>query len=215
MIRESKMNDEKIWYYQYLDLPKIPEKFIDEAKTILKDEKIKRKQALQSLSSSWTQKFDPEKKEISYGMFRKMNDHGKTITSRSVVRFSVNVEFESWIRKNIVNDFIDASIAPSYNQNEEDQVLGPHTDTTRDYLLVYLFDTSNTDQKTVWWQENGHPVVREYNISTNDFESMTKLEELEIEKERWILLNARILHSVHNINGYRDAIQISLKDKLF
>jgi hypothetical protein len=208
------MESLEIWYYRYLTLPKVPTEFIDEAKNTLQRERTESKELLQ-LSDKWVEKVDTDKKEISYQMFRKMNDHGKTITSRSVVRFGVSNEFENWIRTNITDKFIDASIAPSYKENDDDQVLGPHTDTTRDYLLLYLFDTSNTGQTTVWWQENNYPVVRDRNVYINAFDSMTKLEEVEFEKERWVIINARILHSVHNINGHRDAIQISLNDQLF
>jgi hypothetical protein len=208
------MESLEIWYYRYLTLPKVPAKFIDEAKNTLQQERTEPKK-LSHLSDKWVKKLDTEKKEISYQMFRKMSDHGKIITSRSVVRFGVSKEFEDWIRNNITDKFIDASIAPSYKQNETDQVLGPHTDTTRDYLLLYLFDTSNSGQTTVWWQENNHPIIRDRNVYVNTFDSMTKIEEVEFEKERWVILNARILHSVHNINGHRDAIQISLNDQLF
>jgi len=209
--------EEEIWYYRYLDLPKVPEKFLEESKNVLriKRAELEESKKLQSLTSQWVQKVDDEKKEISYKMFRKLNDHGKTITSRSVVRFSVNEKFKQWISENITDRFIDASIAPSHKENEEDQVLGPHTDTTRDYLLLYLFDVSNADQTTIWWRENGHPIIRDRNVYTNIFKNMIKLKEVQFEKERWVILNARILHSVHNINGQRDAIQISLNDRLF
>lgn len=208
---------DEIWYFRYLDLPAIPEKFLDEAKEILRNQKKEMKDTydIKPLTNKWVEKLDEDKKEISYSMFRPLKENGKILTSRSVVRFPVNEDFEFWIRENITDKFIDASIAPSYKQNEDDEILGPHTDTTRDYLLLYIFDISNKGQKTIWWQENGQPVVRGRNVSTNDFDNMTKLHEVEYKIGKWVIMNATILHSVHNIVGYRDAIQISLTEEIF
>lgn len=191
------MNTENIWYYRYLDLPKIPQRFVEEAKAILQDE---RSDPINSYSLG----------AVNHQWFRKLDDYGTEITSRSVIRFKINTDFENWIRENISKDFVDAGVAPSCKENETDDTLGAHTDTTRNYLLLYLFDTSNEGQTTAWWQENGYPIVREKNIYNNVFSSMTKLEETVFEKDRWVLMNATILHSVHNIKGYRNAIHVSL-----
>jgi hypothetical protein len=185
------------WYYQYLDLPPIPEEFIREAQSILADE---RSDPINSYSLG----------AVNHQMFRKLDLNGEEITSRSVIRFRINTEFEDWIQANIVSDYVDVGVAPSARENPQDHTLGAHTDTTRNYLLLYIFDTSNQGQRTAWWQERGHPVVRERNIYNNVFDTMTKLAETEFEMRRWVLMNATILHSVHNVQGYRNAIHVSL-----
>lgn len=185
------------WYYEYLDLPPIPEEFIREAQSILTDE---RSDPINSYSLG----------AVNHQMFRKLNLYGEEITSRSVIRFRINSQFEAWIRTNIVSDYVDVGVAPSARENDTDDTLGAHSDTTRNYLLLYLFDTSNKGQITRWWQEQGKPIVRERNTYNNVFATMTLLEETEFEITRWVLMNATVLHSVHNVQGYRNAVHVSL-----
>lgn len=185
------------WYYEYLDLPPIPREFIEEAQAILKDE---RSDPINSYSLG----------AVNHQMFRKLVVNGEEITSRSVIRFKINSEFEDWVRANIANDYVDVGVAPSARENDTDDTLGAHTDTTRNYLLLYLFDTSNKGQLTRWWQERGYPIVRARNTYNNVFATMTLLEETEFERGQWVLMNATILHSVHNVQGYRNAIHVSL-----
>lgn len=200
------------WFYRYLELPKIPDEFQIAAKKQIENEQCEWSALPELNHPLWEKKLDLDEKQISYPMFRKIDYYGKEVSSRSVLRYKISKDFETWIKQNICSNFLDASIAPYHKINDNDDILGVHTDTTRDYLLFYLLEKSNDDQITAWWQERGFPIVRERNAFTNDFNSLDKLSEVMIEKERWIVINARILHSVHNILGYRNAVQISINN---
>lgn len=195
------------FYYKKLDLPQVPQHIVDQALELAHDpERCVPEKSL---------KYTPEKNIVRTYWFRPIDVFGDTHPSRSVIRFGVGNEFAEWVKENITDDFLDASLACSMSATPEfkDTVTGMHTDTTRSYLLMYIIEKSNDDQKTVWWQERGHPVVRENDLQIDHFNTVDPIEETVFEKHQWVIMNARILHSIHNMQGNRFALHVSLTDE--
>ena len=88
----------------------------------------------------------------------------------------------------------------------------PHTDRTRNWTLVWLTDTGGTDVSTVFWQEQGHDIDRPPGYYPNSYNDLIELETHVLESNRWILLNAKVIHSVENLQGIRKSIQIGFWD---
>jgi len=193
------------FYYKYLDLPKVPEHIVDAALEFARDP--------ERCSPEKSLKYSPEKNIVRTYWFRPVDVFGQTHPSRSVIRFNFGDQFEEWVRQNITSDFLDASLACSMSKDGDGTVTGMHTDTTRNYLLMYVIEKTNDDQKTIWWQERGHPVVRENDLQVDHFNTVDSIAETVYEKCRWVLMNANILHSVHNIKGNRFALHVSLTNE--
>lgn len=197
---------EQEWFcYRYLDLPTVPEHIVDSALQFAHDsarcspnKSIMFERAYQKDKSLW---------------FRLLDVFGKQQSTVSVLRFDFDAEFVDWVKSNIVPECLDASLACSLSNSSEDSVMGMHTDTTRDWMLMYLIETTNSDQKNIWWQQRGQPVVRQNDLQINHFNDVDPIVETVIQPHRWVLFNPMILHSVHNIQGHRVAFHISLTNQ--
>lgn len=199
---EQKEKTTRNWFcYRYLDLPKVPDHIVQAALDFAHDpEKCK-------MSNSMQHNVAPKNENI---WFRPLNVFGVHSNARSIIRFDFSKEFVDWVRSNITENFLDANLACSFASNCDDTVSGMHSDIGRNFVLLYLIEKTNDDQKTAWWHQSGHPVVRNYDVQVDNFESANLIEETVFEKFRWVLMNANILHSVHNVKGNRMALQVSL-----
>jgi hypothetical protein len=186
-----------IWFYQFLDdLPPIPQHWQNAALALAHDQQ----RSTADLSNNST--ILPE-----YNRNIITPDRVATV-SRRTPRWELSAEFEHWVKDNVCQDFIDAAV--SISQGDSD-ITGIHTDNRRHFTLMYLLETSNSGQITAWWQENGHPVQRsERGYYLDNWDNVTKLAEVEFPLQRWIAFNAGILHSIHNIQGSRIGIHVSL-----
>jgi len=193
---------ENLFYYRYLDLPTVPQHIVDSALRFAHDPEKCNARACKTSS--------PVRQKDRALWFRTLDVFGQLQHSVSVLRFDFDFEFEKWVKDNIVSDFLDASLACAVRTHEEDSVIGIHTDTTRDYLLMYLLQTSNDNQTSFWWQEQGQSVIRQNDIQINHFHTVKPVVETVLQKNKWVLLNPNVLHSVHNVRGHRIALHVSL-----
>jgi hypothetical protein len=191
--------DSETWYYRiYNDLPKIPQKFVDQAMLIAYN----------------TLRVAPEKS--NNGDYLPTANRPLTLpdgtetVSRRTPRWKISDEFEQWVQENISADFNDAGVSISEGDSD---VTGPHTDGTRQYNLLYLIDQSNTDQHTCWWQEHGHSIIREErSLWIRDMRNLENKMCIEFPLNTWASMKIDILHSIHNIQGKRISIQISFNN---
>jgi hypothetical protein len=90
---------------------------------------------------------------------------------------------------------------------------GPHVDSTRDYTLMYVLKNGGKDNETVFWKEKGvNELIRPYRYTVNDYDNVERIGSISLPLNTWILLNARVLHSVENINEGRISIQCAFDD---
>jgi hypothetical protein len=113
----------------------------------------------------------------------------------------------------------------------------PHTDGRRGHhVLQYAFETGGPDVTTVWWQEDGHPIYRNsavFNHGINnpdderagvaknkhmalhklDLTGLTPLESVVFKKDHWYLLDADVIHSVHNVRTKRLALTVGFSNR--
>ena len=197
------------FYYKYLDLPQVPDHIVKSALEFAHDPE----RCVPEKSLRYSEKHvTPNTNIVRTYWFRPLKVYGEDYRANSPIRFEFE-DFYKWVEENITDDFLDASMCSNLSIKDGSTIVGMHTDTSRHYLLMYLLETSNVDQKTVWWQERDHEIFRESDLQINYFDdTLTPIHETVYEKGKWVLMNSKILHSVHNIKGHRIALHVSLND---
>lgn len=173
-----------MWYCQILDLPKIPEKFIEEIiangpSQILRD----------------------------YPGWDHLKEDGTKIVSARNPICIATPELESWLKENITSIYRDVGIRYAFG-SKNPGTAGVHTDQTRKYVLQYLVKDGNAT--LVYWQEEGYPVIRGPHTRAENYNKLKVLESKKLKEGQWAILDTRILHSVENLTSDRISVQISL-----
>lgn len=149
------------------------------------------------------------------------NDYGKGWMNRSVTKgrktyvsaFNQAVDLGpsalDWARE-IAG--IDASAIRVNFTQQGRSLSGPHTDRSRDWVLIYLLQAGGPDHVTVFYREFGQPLIRPRHTAVNHYGSLTVLSRVQIPLRRWTVMNTRVLHSIENISLGRYAIQISIEE---
>ena len=178
-------------------LPHPPEKFINLAKEAAAD--IVAKQ----------QKGTLERKFNSNFVNRKLLRDGKEFNSRSLAGAQLGIEFNSWIRENIVSDFLEAGVRVSLGNNTNTH--GAHTDGILDgaplVKLNYFIDLGGKNVVTNFYQEHNQPLVRSANwpdvLTVDNYANLTLIEQIVVPVRTWTALNTNILHGVDNVTSTR------------
>jgi hypothetical protein len=191
------MDNKDYWCYKYINLPDVPNEFVEEALNLAHDEtknKVENSNDLYVL---------PPSNRLIYV-------DGDPAKSRRTPRWDLSQKFSNWVRENICEEFIDAAVSMSIGDPDAFVTI-VHTDKVRHYTAIYLLETNNEDQKVMWWQEPDYPIQRaERGYYRQTWDGLIKLEEVAYPKFKWVVFNAGILHSIHNIQGSRIAIHVSL-----
>jgi hypothetical protein len=121
-------------------------------------------------------------------------------------------ELEEWVRTHIWHDIKDAGI--NYTTvGPTDQVpmsSGGHTDKTRNYILLYPLVMGGDDTRTVFWQEDGHPLIRPLGVDVEDGSKLIMQDWITLPQDRWTMLNVGVVHSLENLYSTRITLQVSL-----
>lgn len=130
---------------------------------------------------------------------------GLPIPTHHYERHPVPENLVDWVRNNIADDFVDVGLA-SYGG--AGQIGLPHIDRTRDWTLIYFLDLGGSDVDTIFWQQQGHDVFRPVETVIYSYDDLVELEKHRFQLNRWVLLNARCLHSMSEFSRPRKSIQV-------
>jgi hypothetical protein len=158
------------------------------------------------------------------GIDQTVNTSNKAYTSRTLKkgtehfpstyssRTELGEEFERWIHDNIVSSWTECSV--SRTSASLSHCHGPHTDKTRNFLLMYLMESGGDNCRTVWYQEKSQPFYRPGKqwLAVHDFDSLEEKESVCLPVNKWAILNTNYLHGVENIERDRVAVHIGLDD---
>jgi hypothetical protein len=134
-------------------------------------------------------------------------------------RSSVNIRtrhdiFDQWVKDNITLDFVDAGVNYTLITEKPEGLecfsTGAHTDTTRNFALIYLLESGGPDVQTVFYQEINQPLLRRPRTYGEDLTKLIMLDQIKIPLHTWVILDSRILHSVENLTRNRVAFQVGL-----
>jgi hypothetical protein len=132
-------------------------------------------------------------------------------------RFHAEGELLDWLRSNIVDEALDISLS-FHNITDDVETQYPHIDRTRYYTLMYFTDLGGNDVVTSFYQEQGGPLVRpEIRLPSPEialiYDKLELVDSVKFEKNRWVILNSKIIHGIENMQRCRKSIQVSL-DKI-
>lgn len=115
-----------------------------------------------------------------------------------------------WVKDNITEDVKDLRYCFTIPNRSS---LGPHCDLTRSVALIYLLQSGGENHRTVFWKErNQNELIRPLGYHINDYSQIDEIASITLPVNTWMIINARLLHSVENIPLGRKAIHISLDE---
>ncbi len=148
-------------------------------------------------------------------MDRKLIQNGKEINSRCQVNFNMGLEWEQWVRENIITTFTETGIRKSVGDST---VTGPHVDNPGKLRFYYLIDAGGDNVETVWYLRPGQPAIfdmtkwdKPYPYSYNNIDDLIVLDKTIFPLNTWILFNGYILHGVNNVTHDRINFNVSFK----
>jgi len=194
-------------YFEFLDLPVLPQHLEQEIRQRLHDP-----ESFRAVKSHRTiPGFE------NYHLRQLTQQDGVAKTSVFADRYHPSDELVAWVLENI-------HPAPKNVQinitNQASDSFGPHVDFNRSELLLYVLDPGGSNVLTTWWQQHGHPVHRPemqdtskgWAINCDDYSQLTQLTSVCIPPHTWIhFCDTSILHSVENLETTRLTIQIPIR----
>lgn len=192
--------DMSVFTYQYVDLPSVPNTLLTAAEKMVNDPN----------NDTWL-----NNPVIKSNHGKLLYDAGKFVGSSTMFQCKkFTTEYDTWVKKNILCDpnikrvFKYAGITANKPGHD---FSGPHTDSSRNYVLMYLIknphDKNNNPQITKFWKKKKHVVTEN---SNNDFANFELIDQVVFPLYQWILMNGQCFHSVSNISQGRISLQIGL-----
>ncbi len=132
------------------------------------------------------------------------------MASNNNVRRHFNEEFTTWIKDNVTEKFQSSNSGVMFF--DEPQL--PHTDVTRDFVLLYNIETGGRNSEVCFWQEKGQPLYRERMLAVERGPHLDLVDRIHGPFDCWYIMNTRIIHSVENVSGLRINLQISFDTEL-
>ena len=135
--------------------------------------------------------------------------NGVEVAHAAYNRYEVSQKVKDWVHENITRDYNNIG----YSVLEGTSC--PHSDVSRDWTLIWLFETGGPDVETVFWRQEGQPYYPK-TLETKQpttYDNLIELCKCRLPKGQWVLLNAQCLHSVENVKDvHRKALQIGFLD---
>lgn len=116
----------------------------------------------------------------------------------------------SWLKANICDEFHAENSGVMFF--DEPQL--PHTDVTRDYVLLYNLETGGSNSELCFWREKKRALRRERALAVERGPQLELIDRVQGPVDCWYILNARIIHSVENATGMRLNLQISFDTEI-
>jgi hypothetical protein len=183
------------WYYKVLDLPSPPAELIDKIDRVYRpDLGLFKSDNLDYLSIDKTDDWQDQ----TYNWIKPM-------ASNQNIRYRFNDEYTQWVRENIIDTFEENNSGVMFFDKEQ----LPHTDTTREFVLLYNIETGGPDATLSFWQEDGHPVLRERGLAVERSSHLKLLDKIQGPHNCWYILNTQVIHSVENVTSRRTNFQVS------
>jgi hypothetical protein len=194
--------------YKYLNLPKI-DKTIDVSPGELLFTNT------QFMKMTKSKLFDPNRKYSEIALYTR---HMLSVETQNKLLKILPVELQGFIRDCGLQQISNSKNSP------EGTHMRPHIDGDKRgrHCLQYLLDTGGTDVTTTWYKENNYSIVRppsatdSRDITVVKLDSLTKVEEVIFDPNRWAIFRTDIIHGVEPILTNRCAITIGFTNqKLF
>lgn len=114
-------------------------------------------------------------------------------------------DFKTWIENNITKDFQHSNSGVMFF----DEAQLPHTDVTRDFVLLYNLKPGGDDSTLCFWREKDQPLLRDRMTTSERGPHLELIDSIKGPFNCWYIMNTRIIHSVEYVNSLRLNLQIS------
>ena len=125
-------------------------------------------------------------------------------------RFPAGSELAQWINDNISSTYTNAGI--SFHGALTPQTVCPHSDRSRTVGLLYIIDPGGPEVDTVFWQEVGRPLSREFATVPSSYRNLTEVGRYRLAAGNWALLDTTVIHSVEGLEGLRKTLHVDWMD---
>jgi len=177
--------------FHVTDLPKIPDRFLPEFEPALYNQQ----------PTLWHKK--------SNRMLTRPD--GSVTPNIDYDRWQISQEFERWVSDHICGTYLNVGISVS-DPGEFTNTHGPHVDETRDAALLWMYDTGGPEVITMFWQQQGQPVVQlQRSNYPTEYADLIEIDQRHYQSGHWYLLNTHVMHGVENIRSRRVALHVSLE----
>lgn len=192
------MIDNTVWYYKKLDFPELP------LELKVKFDQLAEHELLKIPDVIYTKDNLNEHQYFNYLKSSSTKVNNTTVPGGEMIYSNLTPEFETWFRKNIsATAGLPRFAAHKNDPNHPITFLGAHCDFKRNYALNYVHRPGGSKVKTVFYQEEGYPVIRELGITWETAPKLIKLAEINIPVNTWHLLRTDIIHSVEYMTSPR------------
>jgi hypothetical protein len=188
-------------------LPKIPEHFVQRARTMLLD--------LEDQNSA-TLKQGYTNSEFQRRLIQRNGEQLPTVYSKAV---RLGDDWNAWLKDNKFPDFFDSTARFTAGAGD---VFGPHVDNPGRVRLFYLVDRGGESAETVWYHRSGDPVVYDMDnhnsneiIHHNNVNELTVLDRAQFPLNTWTLFNGWIMHGVENVTDTRFYFTVDMHPSAF
>jgi hypothetical protein len=141
---------------------------------------------------------------------RTVVSNGKEYSSRYQVGYEIGDDFNQWVKDNIVENFVNATVRRSVGKSE---MHGAHIDNSRKYAIWYMLERGGEDSRTRFYYKPGCPM--EWPLEHRVFNNMDELIEFEAVKwpmRQWFVINTSIIHAITDVFENRTSIQIGVHE---
>ena len=193
------MGDNKIWYYKKLDFPELPLELKNRFDQLVKEKLLQVPDNIHTITNPSQDGY----LNYNYHQVPPTQIENNTFPGGEYFYTELTPEFKSWFRENIsaTAGFLRFS---THKPDPSSPItrLSPHVDFQRSYGLNYVHVPGGISVKTVFYQEQGHPVIRS-NPPISVKSPLIKLAEITIPVNTWHLLRTDIVHTVEFMTGPR------------
>lgn len=183
-------------------LPPVPQKFVEQALSIVANTDGKTNKAL-----------DLQKTPGYNDRTVKLPDG--TVTKSLVGEiYEMGSDWEDWVRANIISRFIETGIRNTRSKNGS-TTHGAHADNPIKWKFFYLLDEGGTNVVTSFYLQKGHLAVREDNsvekiVHVTDYADIVPIDRVRIPVGRWMFFDTRVIHGVEDILDSRTTLVVSV-----
>lgn len=189
--------------YKFLDLPPVPQHIIDSVD-------LTRLPALPTP--------DNPMPDLIYNPRYLKNWDGYDYQSAINIRVR-HAEYESWARENVCRSLGDPTLMWTMIMDRPAGIKGissgAHTDTSRDFTMIYLIDLGGDNVKTVFYKEKKQSLLRPPKTYGEVQQDLEILDSVELPLHTWFILDSRVLHSAEGLTRNRVAFQVGFVEHPF
>ena len=128
---------------------------------------------------------------------------GQVFHQSKYARYDIDASMKTWIHDNITEDYKNIGLSRMWGE----PVCLPHSDFTRDFALLYLFDCGGPEVYTKFWQRKNFPL----HGNQDDYLTYDDLDlvfSTVLKPAQWYMLDARCIHSVEGMLNDRVSLQL-------